>query len=89
MTIYLGKGTHFFFACVESLQADLSNWAGTVTDFCEEIETLKFNYAKTDNMKLTVKPLDCGLDNAATQADSALFNAHCVNMVETEDHTPT
>ena len=59
VTIYLGKGTHFFFACVEAMNANLDQLAGSVTDFCKEIDSLKLAYMKTDNMKLTVKPLDC------------------------------
>ena len=62
----MGKGTHFFFACEDSLNADLSQYAGYVTDFCDEIETLKMAYMKSDKMKLTVKPLDCALDNSVT-----------------------
>lgn len=44
------------------------------------METLRPAYFQTDNMKLTVKPLDCALDNAVTQADTELFEEHCVQL---------
>jgi len=79
VTIYLGKGTHFFFACVDGLSADVTTLVG-VTDFCSEISSLKPAYLKADNINLTVKPLDCSLDNAVVQAEPELFGSNCVDF---------
>ena len=82
MIIYLGKGEHFFFACFDELGADLAQWAadGKVTDFCSEIETLKPVYQKSDNIKITVKPMYCDMENAdeLSESDDALFGEYCV-----------
>ena len=77
VTIHLGKGEHFFFACFDGLRADVTSLTG-VTDFCE-IESLKPAYQKSDNIKITVKPLDC-----ADYSDSE----YCVDMAAKEIERP-
>ena len=39
---------------------------------------MKPRYHNSDNIKLTVKPLSCSLDNSVTQTDPALFNEFCI-----------
>ena len=86
--MHLGKGTHFFFACVDGLSADVSALSD-VTDFCGEIDSLKQVYARADNVKLTVKPLDCSLDTAATQASPVTFTENCVDTEAVVSEHPT
>ena len=66
VTIHLGKGSHYFFACFEDgFMADMADYdLNEITDFCAEIETLRPVYQKIDQLKLTLKPLTCSLDNA-------------------------
>ena len=83
VTVHIGKGDHFFFACVDDLKADLSQYTplNELTDFCTEIPTLKPSYARADNMILTFKPLDCALDTSTMSPNEVTaFNANCVDL---------
>ena len=41
VTVYLGKGDHYFFTCGTGFSADLTGYSsGDITDFCTEIPTL-------------------------------------------------
>ena len=87
MTIYLGKGTHFFFACFDGLSANVTPFQ-EVTDFCSEIASLKPAYMKADNMKLTVKPLDCKLIHDAVDNELQVFKDNCVDLTAPNAEKP-
>jgi hypothetical protein len=87
VTIYLGKGTHFFFACVDGLSAKVTP-SQDVTDFCSEIASLKPAYIRADNIKLTVKPLDCKLNNTAVNTDLQVFRQNCVDFAVPNSEKP-
>ena len=87
MTIYLGKGTHFFFACFDGLSANVTPFQ-EVTDFCSEIASLKPAYMKADNMKLTVKPLDCKLISDAADSKLQVFKENCVDLTAPNAEIP-
>ena len=85
VTIYLGKGDHFLFACFgDKIDADMAvinhNGAETVTDFCAEIDSLRAVYTISDNIKLTFKPMDCTLSNDIDAADLDVYNDYCVDF---------
>ena len=86
VTIYLGSGEHFFFACFgRDVNADISviNAAGSddkVTDYCSRIESLKAVYATSDNVRLTVKPMDCAQNNRVGASEIQLWASYCVDF---------
>ena len=82
VTIHMAKGEHFFFACLDDLKPDLSQYtaASTVTDFCTEIPTLKPSYQRADNTLITVKPLDCAIDTTGwSSSAAAALTSSCVD----------
>ena len=83
VTIYLGRGTHFFFSCFSSYGADIGIINGSdnkVTDFCSEIDSLRPAYLKSDNMKLTVKPLDCADNDYSDSILRTKYQVACTNF---------
>ncbi len=54
VNIYLGKGDHYFFSCSSNnVAVAKKGWAG-VTDFCEEIDSLKDVYAQSDAFQIKI-----------------------------------
>lgn len=93
VTIHLGKGDHFFFACFgEEIDVDISvikNSVGdVVTDFCGQIDTLRAVYAKSNNIRLTLKPINCATRSQIDEADLDVFNEFCVDLSVSEPEKP-
>ena len=74
------------------IDADMSvindNGQELVTDFCSEIDSLKAVYSRSDNVILTVKPMDCAESESIDQADLEVYNKYCVDFTKTEPEKP-
>lgn len=81
-TIYLTKGTHFFFTCSgeESTKQYTHREFISVFRYCSEYGLYGYYYSDNDNFEVTIAPLECSLGPKLGLTNSASFIASCVNF---------
>ena len=80
-TIYLAKGSHFFFTCSgdESGQTSHKDFSGII-DYCSKYDLYRYSYSANDNFDVTIAPLECSLGATLGLSADATFLLSCVDF---------
>jgi hypothetical protein len=91
-TIWLTKGNHFYFSCLDFISDDSAEGDPLNHDAYCQLQSMKIAYPKTDNIDLKVRALRCDSVEAQllpkSKEDQRWFYEQCIYYSSSADERP-